>query len=169
MSWAMSRPNNYLYQSAWDSWLRRHNYWHSSDWWIGHNGAKNYQKSPYLLIKIFMLLHNFSSYDFFIFKILFTYQNLNLKTEKKYGMLHKQKSRHVIRLIGQLQVCRNRGWRGPIPPPDFVRNRSKTFCFKRPSITKVLFTDRYIWQNFALQFLGPVNRLYSVIHKTQKS
>ena len=34
---------------------------------------------------------------------------------------------------------------------------------------KVLFTDGYTWQNFGLQFLGLVNRLYTVIHKTQKS
>ena len=40
------QPTTYLYQSAWDSWLRRHNYWHSSDWWIGYNGAKIYLKSP---------------------------------------------------------------------------------------------------------------------------
>ena len=35
--------------------------------------------------------------------------------------------------------------------------------------TKVLFTDRYTWQNFRLQFLRLVNRLYTIIHKTQKS
>ena len=35
--------------------------------------------------------------------------------------------------------------------------------------TKVLFTDRYTWQNFGLRFLDLVNRLYTVIHKTQKS
>ena len=35
--------------------------------------------------------------------------------------------------------------------------------------TKVLFTDCYTWQNFRLQFLHLVNRLYPVIHKTQKS
>ena len=35
--------------------------------------------------------------------------------------------------------------------------------------TKVLFTNDYTWQNFGLRFLGLVNRLYTVIHKTQKS
>jgi hypothetical protein len=34
--------------------------------------------------------------------------------------------------------------------------------------SKLLFTDRYTWQNFRLQFLHLVNRLCTVIHKTQK-
>ena len=37
------------------------------------------------------------------------------------------------------------------------------------STTKVLFTDRYTWQNFRLRFLHLVNRLYTVIHEKQKS
>ena len=35
--------------------------------------------------------------------------------------------------------------------------------------TKVLFTYEYTWQNFRLRLLRLVDRLYSVIHKTQKS
>ena len=41
---------------------------------------------------------------FLKFRILLAYQNLNLKTMKKYGMPHKQKSRQVIRPIGLMQV-----------------------------------------------------------------
>ena len=36
-------------------------------------------------------------------------------------------------------------------------------------INKVLFTDGYTWQNFRVRLLRLVNRLYAVIHKTQKS
>ena len=36
-------------------------------------------------------------------------------------------------------------------------------------VLKVLFTDGYTLQNFGLQFLSLVNRLYTVYHKTQKS
>ena len=32
-----------------------------------------------------------------------------------------------------------------------------------------LFTDHYTWQNFRLRILCLVNRLYTVIHKTQNS
>ena len=34
---------------------------------------------------------------------------------------------------------------------------------------KVLFTDRCRWQNFRPSLLLPVDRLYTVIHKTQKT
>ena len=40
-------------------------------------------------------------------------------------------------------------------------NLSKFDCVICISI-KVLFTDRYKWQNFGLRFLGLVNRLYTV-------
>ena len=34
---------------------------------------------------------------------------------------------------------------------------------------KILFTHRYKWRNFGLRLLSLVDRLYAVIHKTQKS
>ena len=42
-------------------------------------------------------------------------------------------------------------------------------CRTVEMLTKVLFTDRYKWQNFRLRLLRLVNRLYAVIYKTQKS
>ena len=55
-------------------------------------------------------------------------------------------------------------------------DRFSLFCFGKEQENnlskfhyKVLFTYEYTWQNFRLRFLRLVNRLYSVIHKTQKS
>ena len=36
-------------------------------------------------------------------------------------------------------------------------------------VAKVLLIDHYTWQTFRLRLLHLVNRLYAVIHKTQKS
>ena len=47
------------------------------------------------------------------------------------------------------------------------RNWPSVLCFYSPS-TKVLFTNRYTWQNFFLRFLHLVNRLYVIFYKTQK-
>ena len=37
------------------------------------------------------------------------------------------------------------------------------------SLFEMLFTHRYTWQNFRLSLLHLVNRLYAVIHRTQKT
>ena len=41
--------------------------------------------------------------------------------------------------------------------------------FDLEPLNKVLFAYRYTWQNIRLRHLSIVNRLYEVIHKTQKS
>ena len=52
---------------------------------------------------------------------------------------------------------------------EFLSLQCPNNIFDLEPLIKVLFADRYTWQNFCLRLLRLVNRLYAVSHKMEKS